>query len=115
MRRAHQLSVDGDWLPTTRAPSAYLPAFFECGGSNGNDYYCDPPLDRKMAASLSSNQPTDPVKSPPLWAGIDHALADQAAWLPLVNASGVDLVSRRVGNYQFHPVWGFIADQVWLR
>ena len=27
----------------------------------------------------------------------------------------VDFVSARVRNYQFHPYWGFIADQAWLR
>jgi hypothetical protein len=25
------------------------------------------------------------------------------------------LPSTRVRNYQFHPVWDFIADQAWLR
>jgi hypothetical protein len=24
-------------------------------------------------------------------------------------------VSKRLGNYQFHPVWDFIADQAWVR
>ena len=27
----------------------------------------------------------------------------------------IDFVSSRVRNYEFHPVWGFMADQVWLR
>jgi len=27
----------------------------------------------------------------------------------------VDLVSRRVRNYEFNPVWGFLPDQAWLR
>ncbi len=26
-----------------------------------------------------------------------------------------ELVSKRLGNYQFHPVWDFIADQAWVR
>jgi len=24
-------------------------------------------------------------------------------------------MSRRLGNYQYNPVWGFLADQAWLR
>jgi hypothetical protein len=26
-----------------------------------------------------------------------------------------ELVSSRVRNYQFHPVWDFIASQAWVR
>ena len=28
---------------------------------------------------------------------------------------GIDFVSARVRNYQFHPYSGIIADQLWLR
>ena len=28
---------------------------------------------------------------------------------------GIDFVSARVRNYQFHPYWGLIADRLWLR
>ena len=49
------------------------------------------------------------------WAAIDRRLVDQAAWVPLVNERVVDFVSARVQNYQFHPYWGFIAAQAWLR
>jgi len=27
---------------------------------------------------------------------------------------GVDLVSKRVGNYQRNPVWGIILSQLWV-
>ena len=26
-----------------------------------------------------------------------------------------DIVSKRVGNYQYHPVWGVLLDELWLR
>jgi hypothetical protein len=32
-----------------------------------------------------------------------------------VNLQEPELVSKRLGNYQYSPVWGFIADQAWLR
>ena len=35
MRRGHQMSTDGDWLPNYPAPSSYLPTFFACGASHG--------------------------------------------------------------------------------
>ena len=27
----------------------------------------------------------------------------------------VDLVSRRVGDYEFSPQWGVLIDQLWVR
>jgi hypothetical protein len=32
-----------------------------------------------------------------------------------VNVYAAQLVSSRLRNYQFHPVWDFIASQAWLR
>jgi hypothetical protein len=26
----------------------------------------------------------------------------------------VELTSRRLRNYQYNPVWGFLADQSWV-
>jgi hypothetical protein len=34
--------------------------------------------------------------------------------VPTVNLREVDLVSSRLRNYQYNPVWGFLADQSWL-
>jgi hypothetical protein len=28
---------------------------------------------------------------------------------------GSDFVSARLGNYQFHPNWGILLDQVWVQ
>jgi hypothetical protein len=35
--------------------------------------------------------------------------------LGLVNRRSVTLVSKRVGNYQHHPMWGTLLDQLWVR
>ena len=58
---------------------------------------------------------TDSRAAAALWAKIDRELVDQAAWVPLVNPRVVDFVSSRVRNYQYHPYWGIIADQLSLR
>ena len=34
---------------------------------------------------------------------------------PTVNVRAVEFVSKRVRNYRYSPVGGFIANQVWLR
>ncbi len=112
LRKRIQLSVDGDWNPDYPSPSAYIPQFFACDGGNG--YYCDPHIDREMADARAL-QLRDTERAARLWSRIDRELVDKAVWVPLVDLSGVDFVSRRLRNYQFHPVWGFIADQVWLR
>jgi ABC-type transport system substrate-binding protein len=57
---------------------------------------------------------TNPRAAAVIWARIDRRLVDLAAWVPMVNELGVAFVSERVRNYQFHPYWGLIADQLWL-
>ena len=50
-----------------------------------------------------------------LWARIDRELADQAPWVPLYNPRALVVLSARVGNYQFHPFWTVLIDQLWVR
>jgi peptide/nickel transport system substrate-binding protein len=114
MRRSFQLSVDGNWAPDYPAPSAYLPQFFGCHGGNGNGFLCDPALDREMARA-STLELTDPPQAASLWATVDRRLVDEAAWVPFVNQRAVDFVSKRVRNYQYTPVGGFVAQEAWLR
>ena len=110
MRERFQLSVDGDWVANYPDPSSYLPQFFGCGGGNSNGYYCNPRLDREMQhAELL--ELSDPARASALWESIDRQLTDDAVWVPTVNQREVDLVSRRLRNYEYNPVWGFLADQ----
>ena len=114
MREQFQLSADGDWLAEYPDPSSYIPQFFGCGGGTSNGYFCDPALDRAMRRA-SQLGPTDPVLSADAWAAIDRRLTDAAAWVPTVSLRDVELTSRRLRNYQYNPVWGFLADQSWVR
>jgi len=51
-----------------------------------------------------------------LWTAIDHELVDRAYWVPPVNLGVADLVSSRLGNYQSHPLSGFIPGQpCWVK
>jgi ABC-type transport system substrate-binding protein len=114
MRREFQVSVDGDWLPDYPAPSAYLPQFFGCRGGNGNGFFCDPDLDRQMRTATML-QLTDAAGAAALWSAIDRRLVDEAVWVPTVNVRIPEFVSKRLRNYEYSPVTGFLADQVWLR
>jgi hypothetical protein len=40
---------------------------------------------------------------------------NQAPWVPLYNPRDLTLPSARVGNYQFHPYWNLLIDQIWVR
>ena len=113
MRRHDQLATDGDWLADYPNPSSYLPQFFSCNGGTGNGFYCSPALDDEMAQA-SSLELTHPATATALWISIDHQLTNDAAWVPTVNEREVELVSKRLRNYEYNPVWGFLADQSWL-
>jgi peptide/nickel transport system substrate-binding protein len=114
MRRGFQLSVDGDWLPDYPKPSSFLPQFFGCDGGYSNGYVCDPALDRKMKQATAL-QVRDPSRAAALWAEVDRRITDKAYWVPIVNAHSPALVSRRLRNFQYNPIWDFIASQAWLR
>jgi peptide/nickel transport system substrate-binding protein len=114
MQTRFQLNSNGDWLSDYPDPSSYIPEFFSCGGGNSNGYICDRALDRRMEKAELIER-TNPAAADALWESVDHELTNQAYWLPTVSAREVDLVSKRLGNYQFNPVWGFLVDQSWIR
>jgi YVTN family beta-propeller protein len=114
LRRRIQLSVDGDWLADYPAPSAYLPQFFGCHGGLTNGYVCDRRLDRMMERATRL-QLSDGRRAAAAWAAVDLRITDRALWVATVNIKPPQLVSSRVRNYQFHPVWDFIADQAWVK
>jgi peptide/nickel transport system substrate-binding protein len=94
-------------------PNGFFAAWFACAAVNNHGWFCDPHIDREIGRAKTL-QATSPRAAAALWARIDRELVDQAAWVSLVNERTVDFVSARVRNYQFHPYWGFIADQAWL-
>jgi peptide/nickel transport system substrate-binding protein len=66
----------------------------------------------KRAAGL---QITDPSAAHRLWSSIEHDITDVAPWVPVADRSHVNVVSRRLGNYQYNPQWGPLVDQMWVR
>jgi hypothetical protein len=53
-----------------------------------------------------SDQLEDPRAGAVDWMRVDHLITDEAYWVPTVTERFVDLVSKRVRNYEFSPVWG---------
>ena len=78
--------------------------------------FCDPahrPADR--AGHAQTRRPTR-TRPAALWERVDRETVDQAPWVPLVNPRAVDVLSKRVGNYQYSPAGlGVLIDQLWVR
>jgi peptide/nickel transport system substrate-binding protein len=49
------------------------------------------------------------------WARLERELVERAVAIPLVNPKEVAFVSKRVGNFQRHPVLGTLISQLWVR
>jgi peptide/nickel transport system substrate-binding protein len=75
--------------------------------------FCSRQLDGKIERALRL-QATDPTAAGPAWAAVDRQIVDQAPAIPLLVPQGIDLVSKRVGNYQRNPAWGVILSQLWV-
>jgi peptide/nickel transport system substrate-binding protein len=102
------------WFADYPSASGFIKPSFVCHGPANDSGFCDPRLDEEMrkAEALES---TDPRSANTRWAHIDRQLVDAAAWIPYSNGEALDFVSKRVGNFQFHPTWGPLLDQLWVR
>jgi hypothetical protein len=50
-----------------------------------------------------------------VWEAVDRQLTDGGEWVPTVTQPDIELTSRRLRNYEYNQVDGFLADQSWLR
>jgi peptide/nickel transport system substrate-binding protein len=111
-----------EWISDYPAASGFLNAIFSCAAFvprsplNLNDsQFCDPRLDRRIGTALTE-QATNPDAARGLWERADRQTVDQAPWVPLVNPKTVDVLSKRVGNYQYSPNGlGMPFDRLWVR
>jgi peptide/nickel transport system substrate-binding protein len=110
------------WSADYPAASAFFNALLSCSSFiprstyNLNDAeFCDPSLDRQIGKALDE-QVTNPYASRGLWERFDRQIVDQAPWVPLANPKTVDVLSKRVGNYQYSPTGlRLLLDQLWVR
>jgi peptide/nickel transport system substrate-binding protein len=102
------------WFADYPAASNYIVTFFSCRGPSNWSEFCDRNIEAKVQRALAF-QTTDPYLANQLWARLDRAIVDEAPVVPLLTLKQVDIVSRRVGNYQFHTLWAVLLDQLWVR
>jgi peptide/nickel transport system substrate-binding protein len=97
------------WIPDYRAASN----FFGWGWCNwGFGWFCDPKIGRLMETAASS---PDQTVATARWTTIDRRIVDLAPVIPLYNLSALDVLSNRVGNYQFSPILRVLLEQMWVR
>ena len=110
------------WDPDfTATPASFIPPAFACSAydpvTSVNEAvaeFCDRKIDREMARAQSL-QTSDPAAASHLWAKIDRDVTDQAPWVPFANGVVLEVVSKRVRNYQYNPQYGTLLDQLWVR
>lgn len=109
------------WYQDYPAPSDFIDPLLTCGSfipdsqNNLNDAeFCNPRIDTRAQSAMAS-EPGDPAAAAATWAAVDRELTDQAPWVSLYNPRYLSLLSARVGNYQFHPYWNVLIDQLWVR
>jgi YVTN family beta-propeller protein len=109
------------WFQDYPAPSDFIDPLLTCGsflpGNPGNlnaAEFCDPRIDAQAQHALTL-QAGAPATAADRWAAIDRELVDQAPWVPLYNPRDLTVLSVRTGNYQFHPYWNLLIDQLWVR
>jgi YVTN family beta-propeller protein len=109
------------WVADTLAASNFFQDLFTCASfvpkSPANldlSEYCNPRLDAKVKHAVAL-EVWDPERAGEAWAAIDRAVVDRALAVPGTNGLNPVLLSQRVGNYQSHPLWGTLLDQLWVK
>jgi peptide/nickel transport system substrate-binding protein len=114
-RNGAQVGTDG-WAADFPTPTDFTTPF-RCDSytprspENVNlSEYCNRGFERQIDAALRARG----AEADALWHGAYLYLARTAPAAPLVNRRGAVFVSERLGNYQHHPLFGVLLDQVWV-
>ncbi len=102
------------WFADFPSGSNYFETLFSCRSPGNWSHFCSQGVDARIRRGVAL-QTTDPYLANRLWARLDREIVDRAPFVPLVSLKLVDIVSPRVGNYQFQPLFGVLLDQLWVR
>jgi peptide/nickel transport system substrate-binding protein len=96
------------WIQDYPAPSNFFTGL-NCPAS---PYTCDANLDKRFARTTTEAN-TSGSTAP--WTKLDREYTDSAIVIPFDNPKSVDFVGKRVGNFQHHPEFDLLIDQLWVR
>ena len=115
-RNRAQIGTEG-WAADFPTPSDFT-TLFRCAHyrprspENANlSRYCDEGFERRVGSALRARG----AEADRRWRDAYGHLARSAPAAPLVNRRGAVFISERLGNYQHHPLFGVLLDQVWVR
>jgi peptide/nickel transport system substrate-binding protein len=111
-----QAAING-WFADYPSPSNFF-SLISCSTAGDPSVnlsgFCSREFDAKLKhASVLQAQHQDAAAK--LWAEVDRDATNLAPVVPTYTPRTVDLVSKRVGNYQHHPLFGVLLDQLWVR
>jgi YVTN family beta-propeller protein len=116
-RTRAQIGING-WSADVETPSNFTVPFLcssfvpaDPGATANLSEFCDEGIDDRVDAAQRARR----ARRDAVWRSIFERIAAAAPAVPLVNRREMVLVSRRVGNYQHHPLWGPLYDQMWVR
>jgi YVTN family beta-propeller protein len=119
--RNHVMAAFGGWSVDYPEPSNVFAPLLRCDSITTRQpvninagFFCDHNVDAAMDRA-SALQASDPPAAAAAWAALDRQVTDQAPWVFLSTDRGFDVVSTRLGNYQYHPEYGMLLDQAWVR
>jgi ABC-type transport system substrate-binding protein/DNA-binding SARP family transcriptional activator len=105
-----QLGIWG-WLADSPAAFSFLKPLFSCSGGTNLSRFCEPRLDAQMERAATAGGPQATER----WRRVEVALAAHAPTVPLTSGNQTALTGERVGNYQHHPTFGPLLDQLWVK
>jgi peptide/nickel transport system substrate-binding protein len=105
------------WYQDYPAASDFLNILLGCSSIHPNSNsspniaeFCNKSIQAQMDKALKTGI-TDPEGANAIWAKVDKAVVDQAAWVPMFNPKLIDFVSSRLKNHVFSPQWYFLLDE----
>lgn len=118
-RHPAQIATES-WIADYPSAAQWITVHLNCAAwrppiqLSNRSQFCDPRVDR-LAARAAALQADDPSAADPLWAQADRLITNLAPWVPTVTETETDLVSQRVGDYQYVPTIGALLDELWVR
>jgi peptide/nickel transport system substrate-binding protein len=76
--------------------------------------FCDHNVDRLLNQAVAL-QGDNPAAATLASQAAERAILALAPIVPLYNARNVDLASKRLGDYDYNPQFGFLLDQAWVK
>jgi peptide/nickel transport system substrate-binding protein len=119
-RSRMQMGFNG-WAADYPSVTGFLPPQFSCNSFSENpeqnsniSEFCDPAIDR-LFTRAEAVQTQNPAAAPAVWQAAERSILRQAPVVPTFNQDNVAFLAKGVGNFQFHPQWRVLLDQLWLK